>query len=149
MDGRGRDRHDDHSTGKDPGDGLRGETLDDVALFEVVVVGEADAAFVVRLDLADVVAEAPQRLDPIGRDHLAIAPDTSAGPDDPTVGDERTGDDRALADPEDLADLRPTLDDLDDLRLEEPLERGRNVVRQLVDDVVKPNVDTFGFGGPP
>src|SRR5258706_14598354 len=117
MDGRGRDRHRDHSTGKDPGDGLRGETLDDVALLEVVIVGKANPALVVRLDLADVVAEAPQRLDPIGRDDLAIAPDTSPGSDDPTVGDERTGDDRALADPEDMTDLRPTLDALYDFRL--------------------------------
>src|SRR2546426_11021736 len=148
MDGRGRDRHHDHSTGKDSEDCLRTEAFDDVALLEVVIVRQTDAAFVVGLDLADVVAEAPQRLDPVGGDDLAVAPDPGAGPDDPAVGDERTGDDRALADPEDLADLGSTLDDLDDLRLEKPLEGSRDVVRKLVDDVVQPNVDTLGLRGP-
>ena len=107
-------------------------------------VRESDAALVVLLDLADVVAEAAQRLDPVGGDHLAAAPDAGvAATDDPAVGDERAGDDRALADPDDLADLRPTLDDLDDLRLEQALERGLDVVGQLVDDVVEPDVDAL------
>ena len=41
------------------------EALDDVALFQVVEVGQADAALVVLLDLADVVAEPAERLDPV------------------------------------------------------------------------------------
>ena len=69
--------------------------------------------------------------------------------DDPAVGDEGAGDDRALADAEDLADLGPALDDLDDLRLEQALERGLDVVGELVDDVVEPDVDAFGLGRPP
>ena len=105
--------------------------------------GEADAALVVRLDLADVVAEAAQRLDPVGGDDLAAAPDAGAAADDPAVGDERAGDDRALADAEDLADLGAALDDLDDLRLEQALEGRLDVVGQLVDDVVQPDVDAL------
>ena len=101
-----------------------GEAFDDVALFEVVVVGEADAALVVGGDLADVVAEAAQRLDLVGRDDLAAAPDPRAAADDPAVGDVRAGDDGALADAEDLADLGATLDDLDHDRLEQALEGG-------------------------
>ena len=55
---------------------------------------------------------------------------------------------RVLADADDLADLRPALDDLDDLRLEQALERRIDVVGQLVDDVVHPDVDALGLGGP-
>ena len=110
--------------------------------------GEPDAALVVRLDLADVVAEAPQRLDPVGRDDLAAAPDPRAAADDAAVGDVRPGDDRVLADPDDLADLGAALDDLDDLRLEQALERRIDVVGQLVDDVVEADVDPLGLGRP-
>ena len=131
-----------------PADGLRGEALDDVAFHEVVEVGQADAALVVLLDLADVVAEAAQRLDPVGRDDLAAAPDPGAAADDPAVGDERAGDDRVLADPDDLADLGATLDDLDDLRLEQALEGRLDVVGELVDDVVQADVDALGLGRP-
>ena len=129
-------------------DRLRGEAFDDVAFHDVVEVGEADAALVVLLDLADVVAEAAQRLDPVGRDDLGAAPDAGvAAADDPAVGDERAGDDRVLADADDLADLRPALDDLDDLRLEQALEGRLDVVGQLVDDVVQADVDALGLGG--
>src|SRR6185369_16744195 len=136
------------SARKDAADALGGETFDDVSLLEVVVPGQADAALVVLLDLADVVAEAAERLDPVGDDDLAVAPDTRATPDDPAVGDEAAGDDRALADAEDLADLGTTLDDLDDLGLEQALESGRDVVGQLVDDVVQADVDTLRVGRP-
>src|SRR5262249_30653578 len=117
----------------------------DVSVLQVIEPGEADTALVVRLDLADVVAESPQGLDPIRRDDLARAPDAGAAADDPAVGDEAAGDDRALADPEDLADLRAGLDDL---RLQQALEGCLDVIRELVDDVVEPNVHAFGFGGP-
>ena len=50
-----------------PGYRLLGEAFDDVAFLEVVEPGEADAALVVLLDLADVVAEPAERLDPVGR----------------------------------------------------------------------------------
>ncbi len=53
-----------------------------------------------------------------------------------------------LADAEDLAHLRATLDDLHDLRLEHALEGGLHVVGQLVDDVVEADVDALGLGGP-
>ena len=47
----------------------------------------------------------------------------------------------------DLAHLGPALDDLHDLRLEQALERRLDVVGQLVDDVVEPDVDALGLGG--
>src|SRR5439155_20317457 len=135
------------SAREDARDRLRGEAFDEVALLQIVVVRQADAALVVREHLANVVAEAAQGLDPVGRDDLAVAPDAGAAADDPAVGDEAAGDHRALADPEDLADLGAALDDLDDLRLEQALEGCRDVVRQLVDDVVLTHVDPFRVWG--
>src|SRR5205814_716890 len=126
------------------------ERLDDIALFEVVVVREPDPALKVLLYLALVVTEAAQRVDPIGRDHLAAPPDASArAADDSAIGHEGAGDDRALADAEDLAHLRPALDHLYLLRLEQALQGRVDVVRELVDDVVGPNVHALGLGGPP
>src|SRR4051812_1453009 len=134
----------------DPAAGLLREALDDVALFEVVVPGEADAALEVRGDLAHVVPEAAERVDPVGRHDLPGTPHPGAArPDNPAVGDEAAGDDGALADPEDLPDLGAALDDLHHLRLEHALEGGVDVVRQLVDDVVQPDVDTLGLGTAP
>ena len=72
-----------------------------------------------------------------------------AATDDAAIGDVRAGDDRVLADADDLADLRPALDHLHDLRLEQTLEGRVDVVGQLVDDVVEPDVDALGLGGPP
>src|SRR5207342_1215609 len=116
------------SAGDDARNGLTGEAFDDVALFQVVEVGEPDATLVVRLHLAHVVAEAPQRLDPVGGDDLAAAPDAGATTDDVPVGDVRPGDDGVLADADDLADLRATLDHLDDLGLEQAVEGRLDVV---------------------
>src|SRR4029079_15251951 len=98
------------------------------------------------LDLTDVVPEPPERLDPVGRHDLAVAPDAGTAADDPAVGDEAARDDGRLADPEDLANLRAALDDLDDLRLEQTLEGRRDVIRELVDDVVEADVDALGVG---
>ena len=62
---------------------------------DVSRVGEADAALEARLDLADVVLEPAQRVDLVGRDDLAAAPQAGAAvADDPAVGDVRAGDDR-------------------------------------------------------
>ena len=94
------------------GDLFHRVTLDDVALLEVLEPGEADPALEVLGDLADVVAEAAERLDPVvGDDLLAAAPDARATADDPPVGDEAARDRRALADPEELPDLGAALDE--------------------------------------
>src|SRR3954451_8023486 len=136
--------------GRRPTDGLRGEALDHVAFHDVVEVGESDSAFVVLGHFADIVAEPAERLDPVRRDDLATAPDTGvAAADDASVSDERARDDRVLADADDLSDLGASLDDLDDLGFEKPLEGGPDVVRQLVDDVVQADVDALGLGGTP
>ena len=49
------------------------------------------------------------------------------------------------ADPEDLADLRAALDDLDLLGLEHALEGGVHLVGELVDDVVEADLDALGL----
>ena len=67
------------------------EALDDVAFLDLVELVEADAALVARGDLADVVAEAAQRLDPVGRDELAAAVDARAAADDAALGDVAAG----------------------------------------------------------
>src|ERR1019366_8437752 len=137
------------SAGSHPADGLRAEALDDVALLEFLVAGQADPALQVLGNLASVGAEATERLDPVSRHDLAAAPHPGPATDDPAVGHEAARDHRGLADLEDLADLCPTLDNLDDFGLEQPPEGGGDVIRQLVDDVVQPDVDAFGLGGPP
>src|SRR5205809_4629076 len=109
-------------------------------------VGQADATFVVRGYFPDVVAEAAQGFDPVGRDDLATAPDARAATHDPAVRHERSGNHRVLADMEDLAYLRPALDDFDHLGLQQALQRRVDVVGELVDDVVQPDVDSLGLG---
>src|SRR6185436_1253482 len=95
----------------------------------------------VRQDFPDVVAEAPQRLDTVRRDDLGAPPDAGvAAANDAPVGHERTGDHRVLADADDLAHLGTALHDLHDLRLEQTVEGGFDVVSQLVDDVVEADI---------
>ena len=111
-------------------------------------VRQLDPALVVRPHFADVVTEATERLDAIGGDDLRAAPDADVPTaNDPAVGHERAGDDRVLADPDDLANLCSTLDDLDDHRLKEALEGRIHIVGELVDDVVESNVDPLDLGG--
>src|SRR6476661_10977906 len=130
-------------------DRLGGEALEHVALDDVARRGEADAALEPGLDLADVVLEPAERVDLVGGDHLAAAPDAHApGADDAAVGDVRAGDDRS-ADLDDLAHLGAPLDDLDLLRLEQARECLLDVVDELVDDVVQANVDLLDLGHPP
>src|SRR5215212_3570196 len=94
------------SGGQDPRNGLGDEAFDDVSFLQIVVAGKADAALVVLLDLPDVIPEPSKGLDPIGRHDLPGAPDACATADDPAVGHEAACDHGALADPEDLANLR-------------------------------------------
>src|SRR6185503_16732175 len=82
---------------------------------------------------------------PVGPDDLAAAPDPhAAAADDAPIGDVRAGDDRPPH-LDDLADLGTTLDDLDLLRLEHAREGLLDVVGELVDDVVHPDVDLLGL----
>src|SRR5688500_10705696 len=77
------------------GHALHRKHLDDVADLEVVVVGEADAAFEAGLDLADVVLEAAQRPDlPLVHDDVVAeqACVRVAGPCDAAVGHHAAGD---------------------------------------------------------
>src|SRR3954451_22278517 len=102
----------------DARDHLMSEALDDVALFDVVELVEADAALVARGDFADVVAEATQRIDPIRRDELAAPVDARSALDDPAVR-HIAARDNVPAGAEDLADLCAAFDDFDLLRLQE------------------------------
>src|SRR3970282_2111959 len=98
------------------------EALDDIALDEVVDRRQPDAALEAGRDLADVVADPAQRLDPIRGHDLAASPDPGAAANDPPIGHVAAGNDRRLADLEDLTDLGPPFDDLDELGLEEAVE---------------------------
>src|SRR3954447_17868195 len=91
-------------------DRLDGEALEDVTLHDIGGVGQADAALEAGLDLANIVLEPAQRVDPVGRDHLPAAPDAHApAADDPALGHVRTRD-HAAPDLDDLANLGAALD---------------------------------------
>src|SRR4051794_14136350 len=82
------------------------EGLDDVAILEVLEVGEADAALEALVDLTDVVLEPPQRGDGTLPDDRALAEEPDLGATgDRAVGDVATRDGADLGDAEDLADL--------------------------------------------
>src|ERR1035437_1435055 len=107
------------STGR-PTHHLLSEALDDVAFDQVVRAREADAALEVRRNFSNIVLQATKPFDPVRRDDLAATPDSSvAAADDATVGDVAAGDDRHLADPEDLAHFGATFDGLHLDRLEQ------------------------------
>src|ERR1035437_5686887 len=138
----------DASTGR-PAHHLLSEALDDVTLDQIVRPREADAALEVGCDFPDIVLHAAEAFDPVGGDHLSTAPDANAAAaNDATVGDVATGNDRGLADPEDLANLGPALDCLDFHRLEQAAEGSLDIVGELVDDVVLADVDFLRLGGP-
>src|SRR5204863_8568398 len=115
---------------RDPADRLTREALDDVAFLEVVEVRQGDAALEVGGDLANIVPEATERLDPVGCDDLATAPNTGPTTNDPALGHDGAGDDLVAAHLDQLPHLGSTLDDLDDFGLEQALERGLDVVRE-------------------
>src|SRR5919204_4527216 len=66
------------SAGRNPADRLGGEALDDVAFLDIVEACQPNSAFEVGGNLAHVVAETAQRVDSIGGDDLAAAPDARA-----------------------------------------------------------------------
>src|SRR4029078_10151189 len=125
------------------------EALAGGALLDVRGRGEVDRAPEAGLDLADVVLEPAQRVDPVRRDHLAAAPDAhAAAADDAALGDRGAGD-HAPPDLDDLADLGAALDDFDLLRLEHAGEGPLDVVGEWVECVVLATVDLLRLARAP
>src|SRR5713101_638379 len=123
------------------------ERLDHVAGLQIVVAGEADAALVPGLDLAGVVLEPPQGGDLAGVDHDVVAQEAHLrGAGDPPVAHQTPGHRSYLGDLEDLADLRAAQVDLLRLGLEEADHRVADLVGNVVDDRVQPEVDLLLLG---
>src|SRR3954449_5851832 len=100
------------------------EELQDVALLDVGVALEHDAALLALVDLGDVVLEAAQRADPAGPDDGAVADQArlrAAG--DLAVGDDAAGDRPDAGGLEGLLDLGLAEILLDLLGLQQSLHR--------------------------
>src|SRR6266508_3651830 len=124
------------------------ERLDDVVDADVVEVAERDTALEALTDLGRVVLEAAQPGDgEVVRDHDTVTQQACLGVAADGPGpDEAAGD---VAEPrraEDLADLRGAELDLFVLRLEQPLERGLDLLDGLVDDRVVADLHAFAVG---
>src|ERR1700733_591151 len=130
-----------------PGDLALVVGLNDVAVLEVLEVGEPDTALEARCDLAHIVLEAAQRVDRTLPDDGALAQEAhlrAAG--DLAVAHVAPGHGADPGHPEDLAHLGLARDDLLVDRGEQT-EHGRlNVLEQLVDDFVGPDLDVGRLG---
>src|SRR4051794_4028582 len=121
--------------------------LQDVALLDVRVVLENDAALEAGGDLADVVVEAPQAADRGVVDDRAVAHDPHLGAAaDDAVGDVRAGDRADARGAEGLAHLDGPDGLLDLLGLEHALHRVAQIVERLVDDRVGADLDALAVG---
>src|SRR5262245_13956204 len=124
------------------------EELEHVALLDVSVPLEHDAALLALLDLLHVVFEAPQRAEPAVPDHRALADQAHAGvAAHAALADHATGDAPDFGGLEGLFDLglAERLLDLD--RLEHPLHRVAQVLGDFVDHRVGAHVDALALGG--
>src|SRR5437660_32447 len=119
------------------------EVLDHIAFLDVVEVLESDTALEAGRNLPGVVLEAPQRGDPAGVDHGAVPHEARPGaPDDLSLGDVASGHGR----PRDLERgpyLRRAEQHLLLLGGQQALQGGADVVEELVDDLVGPDVHTL------
>src|SRR5438552_1122375 len=133
-----------------PGDLPFLERLDQVTRLEVLVVAEADAALEALADLAGVVLEPLERGDlPLPEDD-AVAEEPDLGP----AGDDTrpyltSGDGSHARDPEDLTHFGLARDDLFELGGEHADHGRLDVLEQLVDDLVGPNLDVGRLGRRP
>src|SRR5438270_98292 len=123
------------------------EGLDDVALLEVLVVLEADAALEALAHLADVFLESPQRRDLALPDDRALAQEPHLGPArDDAVRDVATRNPPDARHREHLADLCVAGDDFFELGLEHADERVVHVGEQVVDDLVEAHLHALALG---
>src|SRR4051794_37141598 len=124
------------------------EELQDVALLDVGVALEHDAALLALVDLGDVVLEAAQRADPAGPDDRAVADQAGLGTaSDLAVGDLTAGDRADARRLEGRLDLGLAERLLDLLGLEHSLHRGAQLFGDLVDHRVGADVDALLLGG--
>src|SRR6185437_3664541 len=123
-------------------DGLDFVALDHVALGEVVVVGEAHAAFLAGLDFAYLVLEALERGKLAFVDHDVVAHQAHARTTaNDALGDAATGDLADLGDVEHFQDLGVAQEFFADFRREHTREHRFDVVHHVVDDVVVADFD--------
>src|SRR4051812_43183986 len=130
-----------------PLDLARLEDLEDVAFLHVLVALDGDAALVAFLDLADVVLEAPQRADPAGVDDASVAHQAHGGAAaDRAVGDVGAGDRADARGAERLTYLGGADGLLDLLGREQALHGVAQLLDDLVDDRVEPDLDALAVG---
>src|SRR6187397_2970286 len=134
-------------TRSDPSDLALFEGLDQVALLEVLEVGQADAALEALTDLPSIFLEPLERVDAALPDDDALAQeaDLRAAGDD-TRAHAATGDEADARDAEDLAHLGLARDDLFELRCEHADHGALDVLEELVDDLVGADVHALGIG---
>src|SRR5687768_748382 len=129
------------------GHALYFEALDDVALLDVLIVGERHAALVTLADFLDVIFEALElrQVAFVDDDVIAQQPDFAAALDD-AFGDHAARHFADLRDVEDLADVGVTDEALLERRREHAGEEQLHVVRHFVNDRVVADVDAVTFG---
>src|SRR3984893_652496 len=130
-----------------PRDLFRRKGLDDVAGLHPLDPLDPDAALEPLQHLTDIVLEALERADGVLAKHgLAPLDAHPRGTDDLPL-DHGAAEDRSdLGDGEELLHLRTAVNGLADLRREHAAERRLDVVEDVVDDAVVPEVDAVGLG---
>src|ERR1700744_354803 len=125
-------------------DGFDLETLDNVALLHVLIIGESHAAFLADLNLAHFVLEALERRqiafvnDDIVADQANLRATTHQA-----FGDLAARHLADLADGEDFQDFRVAEEFLSRLRRQHARQRGFDVVNHVVDDAVIADIDAI------
>src|SRR5579864_526800 len=135
------------SGSEDRSDFLPYVSLDEVSRLDVLEPIEANAAVEARAHLGDVVLEAPQRRDLALVDHPVVPhqPDRGVARDEP-LDHVAAGHRSHLRHLEGVADLGAADRDLAEGGLEQAGHRLAQLVEQLVDDGVQPDVDLLLLG---
>src|SRR6266852_3303697 len=122
--------------------------LDDVALLEVLVPVDPDAALESGQHFVDIVLEALETLDLALVDRFVVSQDLGGRPAcDLAVHYPRPGDNAQLRDLDRREHFGATLPDLDEGRLVETLDGPLDVVGDVEDDVVAADVHLLPLGG--
>src|SRR5581483_7256452 len=120
------------------------ESLDDVADLDVLELLDGDAALEALPDLGNVIFEVAQRGNFALVDHAVVAQQTHArGPGNDSVDDHAAGDRPGLRHLERLADFGATLELLLEFWFQKSGHGRFDLVDQVVDDGVEPDVDAF------
>src|SRR5690554_4258265 len=122
------------------------EHFDLIAGPDVVVVLDPDAALGPAAHLADIILEAPQRLQHTLVDHHVVAQYADGlAAVNRALGDDAPGNLAELGRTEYFPNLGDTDDLLADLRRQHPRQRLLDVIQQSVDHAVVADFDAFGF----